>query len=320
MRFDGIRRKIKKYHTSFFVSMAIVGVGLLLMKSGWFVTNVAPAIPYTDDLLSLVIAKEFSIARSWLDRGITKKTLQVGQRGTDVRILQSFLAEHEQLLDTEYVTGYFGNLTAQSVTKFQRREGLPQTGVMDAITAAHIEGKIFAILCPISDEQSLPLTIPVSRTEPLPLSYIPPTLTRVPEQYSKQPICITAETLDAFVRMSERAERDGVKLLITSGYRHPQIQQMLVDFWTTLEGEEVYAEIALPGYSEHQLGTAIDVTGPSISYLSVHSSFADTPEYTWLIRNASRYGFVLSYPKNHAEYNFEPWHWRYVGTKAARVQ
>ena len=43
--------------------------------------------------------------------------------------------------------------------------------------------------------------------------------------------------------------------------------------------------------------------------------------YEWLLKNAADYGFILRYPKDRDDitgYNFEPWHWRYVGVEAAR--
>jgi LAS superfamily LD-carboxypeptidase LdcB len=71
------------------------------------------------------------------------------------------------------------------------------------------------------------------------------------------------------------------------------------------------------GYSEHQLGTAIDFTTPTLG--SAFTPFDTTPEYAWLISNAYRYGFVLSYPKGNAYYVYEPWHWRFVGVKLASM-
>ena len=69
------------------------------------------------------------------------------------------------------------------------------------------------------------------------------------------------------------------------------------------------------GYSEHQLGTALDLittgTGGQLE------GFDNTGAYQWLQNNAYRYGFVLSYPKDNPFYVFEPWHWRFVGVKLA---
>ena len=62
---------------------------------------------------------------------------------------------------------------------------------------------------------------------------------------------------------------------------------------------------AMPGHSEHELGLAVDVSG-----------------YAWLSSHAHEYGFVQSYPAGSewcTGYQAESWHWRYVGTSAART-
>jgi D-alanyl-D-alanine carboxypeptidase len=48
------------------------------------------------------------------------------------------------------------------------------------------------------------------------------------------------------------------------------------------------------------------------------NNFETTPAYEWLVKNAYKFGFALSYPKDNAYYIFEPWHWRFVGTDLAR--
>ena len=69
-----------------------------------------------------------------------------------------------------------------------------------------------------------------------------------------------------------------------------------------------------PGYSEHNLGLAVD-------FNYVKDSFKDTKEYVWLIENAENYGFILRYPKEKesiTKVSYEPWHWRFVGVEHAR--
>ena len=49
--------------------------------------------------------------------------------------------------------------------------------------------------------------------------------------------------------------------------------------------------------------------------------FDKTDAYKWLLANAYKYGFVISYPKQNTYYSFEPWHWRFVGVAlSARLQ
>jgi D-alanyl-D-alanine carboxypeptidase len=76
---------------------------------------------------------------------------------------------------------------------------------------------------------------------------------------------------------------------------------------------------ARPGHSEHQLGTAIDVTSPGWS-----GRFGDwaveSAEGAWMAEHAWRYGFVMSYPAGQQEltcFGYEPWHYRWIGREAA---
>ncbi|MDO8660010.1 MAG: M15 family metallopeptidase, partial [Candidatus Parcubacteria bacterium] len=73
--------------------------------------------------------------------------------------------------------------------------------------------------------------------------------------------------------------------------------------------------VADQGYSEHQLGTTVDFTTPKIG--GSFEKIDKEPAYQWLLENAHRYGFILSYPEGNSYYQFEPWHWRFVGVNLA---
>lgn len=115
--------------------------------------------------------------------------------------------------------------------------------------------------------------------------------------------------------MIEDARDDGVDLKIVSAYRSFETQNDLKGSYTVTYGSGANAFSADQGYSEHQLGTTVDLTTPLIG--GTYPSFETDPGYAWLVKNAYKYGFVLSYPKNNAYYVFEPWHWRFVGEKLA---
>ena len=78
--------------------------------------------------------------------------------------------------------------------------------------------------------------------------------------------------------------------------------------------------VTVPGASEHQIGLALDIV--TDSYLTLDEGFGDTPAGKWLAENSCHYGFILRYPKD-KEYitgiEYEPWHFRYVGTEAATL-
>lgn len=122
---------------------------------------------------------------------------------------------------------------------------------------------------------------------------------------------------DKLVALLEDAQEDGLDLKVISGYRSFNQQASLKASYRVTYGSGANKFSADQGYSEHQLGTAVDFTTEKIG--STFSGFDATPEYAWLQKNAYKYGFILSYPSGNAYYQYEPWHWRYVGTDLAEM-
>jgi len=118
--------------------------------------------------------------------------------------------------------------------------------------------------------------------------------------------------------MLNEANDEGVPLLVSSAYRSFGTQGNLKANYRVIYGETSASTFSADqGYSEHQLGTAVDLTVPDIA--NSDASFADSRAYKWLRNNAYKYGFVLSYPRNNGFYVFEPWHWRFVGRDLAKL-
>ena len=111
---------------------------------------------------------------------------------------------------------------------------------------------------------------------------------------------------DIASRLSEMitaAEKEGVRhFTINSGFRGFDEQSVLY--------QEMGSAYALPaGYSEHNLGLALDVG-------STRMKMADALEGKWIEENAWKYGFILRYPEDKTAITgieYEPWHIRYVG-------
>ncbi len=112
----------------------------------------------------------------------------------------------------------------------------------------------------------------------------------------------------------EEASKDEMKLLVASAYRSFQTQTALKSAYTVTYGSGANRFSADQGYSEHQLGTAVDFTTPTSGGALLQTK---DPVYKWLQDHAHKYGFILSYPPNNAYYKFEPWHWRFVGVDLA---
>lgn len=128
------------------------------------------------------------------------------------------------------------------------------------------------------------------------------------------------EAADRLAELLADAAAAGEELVVASGYRSFGEQQRTHDRWTALYGEGAGGMSAVPGHSEHQLGTAVDFTNAAAGY-ELWWPFGDTTASAWLEENAHRYGFILSYPRGREEetgYNWEPWHYRYIGVENAR--
>ena len=129
----------------------------------------------------------------------------------------------------------------------------------------------------------------------------------------------TKEVLSAFKKMWHAAKSKDLNLIITSSYRTYSEQESLWDSYANKNGDDwadLYA--ARAGYSEHQTGLAIDI----VTYNSTMDNFDKSDEAKWLKKNAYKYGFILRYPKGKEDitgYDYEPWHYRYVGVEAAKI-
>ena len=126
---------------------------------------------------------------------------------------------------------------------------------------------------------------------------------------------IHAEVAPYLEDLLEEAAEEGLSLLVASAYRSFDEQASLKSGYRVRYGTGANAFSAEQGYSEHQLGTTVDFTTPEVG--GTFAGFDRTDEYEWLLRHAWRYGFVLSYPKGNSYYQYEPWHWRFVGEDLA---
>ncbi len=127
-----------------------------------------------------------------------------------------------------------------------------------------------------------------------------------------------AEDLRALAAAARSAGRP---IQLVSAYRSYSTQQATFNHWVAVGGyEHALRTSARPGHSEHQLGTTFDFTSQGGRPPWEYADWAATPAGGWMAANAWRYGFVMSYPRNSFNrvcYDYEPWHYRYVGRGAA---
>ena len=150
-------------------------------------------------------------------------------------------------------------------------------------------------------------------------TYEPEKVMTISSRYAYSDNKTSEEALEKYKKMFAENKKAGVELIISSAYRTYKEQEEVYNDYKKKKGEE-YANkyAAKPGYSEHQTGYAFDIltTGARTT------TFETTKEYEWLQENAYKYGFILRYPKgkeNITGYDYESWHYRYVGEKTAKI-
>ncbi len=129
----------------------------------------------------------------------------------------------------------------------------------------------------------------------------------------------------ALQEMFDACRADGLYPLVWSSYRETQEQQRLMDekieafiaqgMSRSKAEQEAEDWVAKPGYSEHQLGLAVDINSEDEALCS------SWDVYAWMAENCAEYGFILRYPQDKTDItgiDYEPWHFRYVGKEAAR--
>ena len=218
---------------------------------------------------------------------------------------------------------YDRNQTENSSENQEAQTTEPQTEPVSeepqAVPETKTDEKKPATIIPITDAEKWNLAI-INTKYPLPDSYAP-TLSNA---ISGSNIQLDSRVSERYAEMYAAAKLSGCVLTPYSGYHSYALQETnynrKVNFYVNqgISAEEANqkasAQVLPAGCSEHNAGLAMDI-------VSASSDFINTKEYKWLCENAYNYGFILRYPEDKTAItgmNFEPWHWRYVGTQAAK--
>lgn len=164
-----------------------------------------------------------------------------------------------------------------------------------------------------TDESYLNVGQDISLTDK---TYIPKDLVKLTTDMSTSTVCVREEVAIGLYNMFESAKKDGYILKVSSGFRSYETQKAILDRNIKEGNPNATIAVAKPGYSEHQLGMAVDLTSPSIANASAAKLFQDTEEAKWLKKNAYLFGFIESYPDDKQDitgYMYEAWHYRYLG-------
>ena len=192
---------------------------------------------------------------------------------------------------------------ANAVAAWQTKMGIEGSGVIDSATMGAFVStwqskRLFKFGYPAADQLVL---APIS-------DFYDPTR----EEPLRQ---LDSQTYAAFKRMAAAAEKEvGVKVFTYASGEHDPRFLRIVSAYRSQEYQDSLRKKqpnagrgALARMSAHSTGRAIDifVGGEPVTTKDPNRLLqVQTPAYKWLVKNASRFGFV--------PYFYEPWHWEFV--------
>lgn len=181
---------------------------------------------------------------------------------------------------------------------------------------AYLDKDYYTNDIPLSKDKASKLDVIVNKYYKLDKDYEPEDLTVINSKFASGTQKLRKEAADKFEEMASDMLKENLKIYAGSTYRSYSYQEGLYNRYVKKDGfKEAETYSARAGYSEHQLGLAVDIVNGKWNYLSEGDK-----EYTWLINNSYKYGFILRYPHESeyiTGYVFEDWHFRYLGIDLA---
>lgn len=161
------------------------------------------------------------------------------------------------------------------------------------------------------------ITVLTNKYLEIPEDYEPSDLVDMDDSYANNTYGqkkLRKEAYEKFVEMCEASRKDGVKFYAESAYRSYEYQEIIYKNYLYENGQEKTDKYAAkPGFSEHELGLAIDLA-------NIWTITTKGEEYAWLTKNAYKYGYIIRYKEEWEDitgYSAESWHIRYVGVETA---
>ena len=149
--------------------------------------------------------------------------------------------------------------------------------------------------------------------------YIPDDLIDVSATYGYQGKQVSSVIYDELTNLIDAAKEKGYSLIVTQGYRSYKDQLEAYDEIESSSGQDYADEVAArAGHSEYQTGLSVVVK----PLYTEGQDMENSPEHTWLLENAYKYGFILRYPKDKegiTGFSYDAWRLRYVGTNISRI-
>lgn len=205
-------------------------------------------------------------------------------------------------------------------TYLEYRENNEDKSLTDVVAIVNVHSNNPWYELDLNTDTSLNERMLVNKFYHLDEKYLPNDIVSVSNKYAYEGNRLRKDAYDAFVDMWNAAMDNNIKLIINSSYREYEKQSNIYEDYKNWYGQtKADKQAARPGYSEHQTGLVVDVFS---SDNQLTGTFVDSEGYKWLKENAYKYGYIERYPDGKeylTGYEFESWHWRYVGKDVAKV-
>ena len=248
-----------------------------------------------------------------------KNLLDKGYNSEDINNIYIKLNQNSinTIIENEYIKDitniisikYFKENNLERYIKYYQNKELDIETILTYVNIG-LDNEYYTNVANIENQDDI--LVLVNKYYKLSSNYIPKDL----EKVNNSTATLKKEAKIAFDEMSKAAKQENIYIYGGSGYRSYSHQQTLYNNYVNRDGKkaaDTYS--ARAGHSEHQTGLAMDVMNARWDYIDKTDK-----EYTWLINNSYKYGFILRYLEGKEEitgYMYEPWHYRYVGIDIA---
>ena len=173
-----------------------------------------------------------------------------------------------------------------------------------------------------AQQSSIDYLVLVNKENPLPEEWESTVETVHVQNSLGDDVEVEKKAYEAYLDLKAALEQEGIRVDLDSARRSVAEQQRIVDDFTEKYGENyVKNYVAVPGYSEHHTGLALDlylnIDGEDV-YLN--EDMVQYPEiWEQIHAKLADHGFILRYLDGREAitgYSYEPWHIRYVDDPA----
>ena len=245
--------------------------------------------------------EEYVYKEKLLELGYSIDEIKIIERKISNVDVKNYLLNEKYENVTKFVSSpYFNILNVERYEKYYELNNSYSTDEIVLYVEIGLDNEFYTNIKEIDNYYEI--TTLVNKYNKLPDNIVFEDLIEIDKPYSKDgKRRVRSVVYDNLIKMIDAAKEDGIKLTVVSAYRTKNEQNYLFNNSTKKNGlEHALLYSAKPGFSEHQLGLAVDLNKTEVS-------FENTKEY--------KDGFIERYPKNKeyiTGYAYEPWHYRYL--------